>query len=167
MFKNIYLDHFFNQDNNFKFFRSLEKRGFKPRETMTKHPGGMSCRFIFIGNHQYLEFVHTKKGYKYPFGGPGISLGYKENIKRLKERLDSKVNFKCAFEHRNYDWKENSTEHLPGWNFLSFANTGIRAFYPWFTEYEKRSKTKKRRGASTIVHPNSVYGLYGVDFNLI
>ena len=162
MFKNVYLDHFFNQDQNFKFFRSLGKRGFTLRENTVKHPGGMTCRFMFLGNEQYLEFLHVRKGSKNPFGKPGISLGYKENLARFQARLEPKIDFKCQFEHRNYDWKENSQEYLPGWNFLSFSNTGIRAFYPWFTEYERR----KKKSIPTVVHPNSVYGLYGVDFNL-
>ncbi len=53
---------------------------------------------------------------------------------------------------------------MPGWNFLRFQKTGIRAYYPWLTEYEKDTNNWKKPPLPH--HKNSVYKLVRLELSV-
>jgi hypothetical protein len=166
MFKKINLDHCYNEDKNFKLFKLLGKSGFVLEPQMVEHPGKAFCKFIALqsGNSRknfYLEFVHIGKG-GIEEKTPGLSFSYLSNLEALHKKLKSIV--KTSFNHKNYDWKKNSEDHLPGWNMLNFNRKPIRNIFTWFTEYEhyENKKPKKKPKA----HPNTVYSVHGIKLKL-
>lgn len=48
MKKQIYLDHSYTIDQNFKFHKKLEKLGFILDKVMVEHPGKAYCKFISL-----------------------------------------------------------------------------------------------------------------------
>ncbi len=167
MFKKIFFDHAFNEDPNHHFFKRLGKLGFTLSDMKVEHPGKAHCRFIELeGNTNrgkaYLEFVRVGKGGK-SFNAAGLSLGYKENLESFYKKISKKL--KAHFFHKNYDWKKNSTDKLPGWNMITLLNPPMRNIYTWFTEYEEHSSRKKKAKLAPK-HANTVYGIYGLDLVL-
>ncbi|OUR95635.1 hypothetical protein A9Q84_14115 [Halobacteriovorax marinus] len=167
MFDKIFFDHAFIEDPSHTFFKRLEKLGFILSEMKVEHPGKAHCRFIELDANTnrklaYLEFVSVGKG-GYSFKSSGLSLGYREKLENYYKKLSKRI--KVDFNHKNYDWKNNNTDHLPGWNMLTLKNPPIRNIYTWFTEYEKHPETKKKT-KSAPKHPNSVYGIYGLELTL-
>ncbi|OUR99504.1 hypothetical protein A9Q84_00355 [Halobacteriovorax marinus] len=171
MFKNIYFDHVNCQDDRHKFFNSLGKRGFTLSPNKTEHPGKRHCRFImFEGDNlfkvSYLEFIRVGAGGK-SYDRAGISFGYKKKLVKFYKSISKKLT--SHFTHKNYSWKENSIDKLPGWNFLNFKNIGMRSIYPWFTEYEpfdSKVGIKTRKRPSIPTHPNTVYSVHGFELTL-
>lgn len=167
MYKEIYFDHTFIEDLNHRFFKSLEKMGFSVDMRMVEHPGKAKCRFIKIGK-TYLEFIHIGKGGEH-YNKPGISFGatnlggyYK---KLVNSAIFKRAKFGAKLTHKNYDWKKNNTDYLPGWNFLVFNHMRVQTIYPWFTEYEVHSNTKKKRRKSPH-HKNGVTKIKGAEIEL-
>lgn len=161
----IFLDHSYTNDNNHKFLKKLEKHGFKLSESEVEHPGKQFCRFIaFSGNplrsYQYLEFVNVKKGGQ-ECKKPGVSFGSTKGLKKYYNKIKTKI--KAEFEHKNYEWKIDNESILPGWNFVTFDKSMPEGIYPWFTEYEKSAKRKKRR---KVIHPNGVQKISSFHFDL-
>jgi len=166
MHKNIFIDHMYTDDKNHKYLKKLEKAGFILDKKEVEHPGRAFCRFIKLENRQYLEFVNVKKGGN-PHVSPGFSLGYKNNLKNYYKSISKKVDFRVGFFHKNYDWKNDDKSNLPGWNFVTFSKLGFRTFFPWMTEYEPRPNEKNsNKDFKLPKHPNTVYGLYGVEFKV-
>jgi hypothetical protein len=157
-------DHSFTSDQNHRFRNKLEKAGFKLEKHMVEHPGKHFCKFIYISvtkkaGYQYLEFIHTGKGGK-DYGIPGVSLGAQEPLEPYSKKLKAKK-IEVKLVHKNYDWKKNDKDRLPGWNFLDFPKHKSKIF-TWLTEYEKRKKRKsfKKTGFN---HPNQVYKMVGLE----
>lgn len=153
----IFLDHSYTNDKNHKFLKKLEKHGFKLSENEVEHPGKQFCRFIaFTGNplrtYQYLEFVKVKNG-GYDCKMPGISFGHTKGLKNYYNKIKNKI--AAGFEHKNYEWKEDSVSYLPGWNFVTFDKSIPKGIFSWFTEYEK-SNSVKRKKRNKVTHPNGV-----------
>lgn len=145
-------------DQNHVFFNTLSGAGFTINEKMTEHPD-VICKFIMFPDKKYLEFVHDNSdGSKY--NKPGISFGYKGVLQDLFVELKEKTSFGPEYVHRNYDWKNNDKDHLPGWNFLEFKELGFTTFNPWFTEYEKREEVNLNAPS----HPNGVESIFGHRF---
>lgn len=155
MDKTVFFDHCYTIDQKHIFLKKLAKLGFAIDDVTVNHPNS-SCRFILFPNDRYLEFVYTsnpKRSLK-----PGIAFGSSSSLEAKKEKLQ-KLGLQCEFEHRNYNWKENNKDRLPGWNYVLFKSLGIRTFYPWFNSYDppRRPKTLKD-------HPNKVIDIIGHEF---
>ncbi len=164
--KNIYFDHTFNVDKGHQFFKQLGKMGFALEKQIVEHPGKAFCRFIKLNSASsrrvsYLEFVDVRDP-KSTRRYPGLSFGYNKNLERLFHKVKSKL--KCSFGHKNYEWKKDSKSRLPGWNFLTFKNTGIKGYFPWVTEYEPHPKRKPVRKPGK--HKNTVYRLLKIELDL-
>jgi hypothetical protein len=132
-----------------------------------EHPGKLFCRFIGFASSNprevsYLEFISLGAGGD-TLPQPGISLGQTADLESFYKKLLKTWGSPLEFKHKNYDWKRDNESRLPGWNFLSFKNLGFRGFYPWMTEYERR--TKKRR-APPKTHPNGVTRIHGAVFRV-
>lgn len=159
-------DHSYTTDQNFKFRTKLGKAGFKLFGHEVEHPGKHFCRFIpfpqtSIAGYQYLEFVHTGKGGNFE-NLPGISFGALSSLKKIDTQL-KRQGLKTEFIHKNYNWKENNTDTLPGWNFVTFKRK--MKVYTWMTEYELRKDGKTRR-RKIVRHANGVHKIVAVDFTL-
>lgn len=161
MYKEIFFDHTFNVDPNHRFLKSLEKMGFELMEGTVEHPGKVMCRFIKIDG-RYLEFAHIGKGGEF-VDKAGFSFGA-SHLKKYHEKIKKKAYFETLYLHKNYNWKENNVDELPGWNFLSFQKTGVRTIYPWFTEYEPHPNRKSRKKSPK--HANGITKIFGAEFNL-
>lgn len=156
-------DHSYTRDDRHSFLKKLERYGFKVNHDYeVEHPGKHFCKFIHFENYNYLEFIKVPKSGK-EIKTPGLSFKTKD-LKCFFEKIKKQSTFKCQFLHKNYNWKENNIDTLPGWNFLSFANTGIRSFYPWFTEYEQIPRKKKKTIKKfNPAHPNMVNNIHGLE----
>lgn len=166
MFKKIALDHCYNEDHNFSFFKKLGKSGFTLEDYTVEHPGKAFCKFIALQSNNkrerfYLEFVHIGKG-GIAEKTPGLSFNYLENLESYFKKLSKKV--PLIYSHKNYDWKVNSIDRLPGWNMLSFKKAPIKNVYTWFTEFE--DSAKQRALKKVKAHPNSVYSIHGIKLVL-
>lgn len=165
MNKKIFIDHCYNVDQGHKFLKKLEKLGFILDKNMMEHPGKAYCRFIiFKGenprNRYYLEFVSIGRGGT-PFTTPGLSLGIEFNLKGFYKKINKTI--PGEFIHKNYEWKKNNEDYLPGWNFLDFKKPIIKNIHTWFTEYEPSGKRKKPQ---IVKHKNSVENLHGIILTL-
>lgn len=162
----IRFDHSYSTDQNFKFRMKLGKAGFYLPDYEVEHPGKRFCRFIpflqkSIAGYQYLEFIHTGKGGNFK-NLPGMSVGALSSLKKFNTLL-TKQGLKTEFVHKNYNWKENSKDTLPGWNFVTFKRK--MNVYTWMTEYEplKNGKSRKR---IQVRHPNGAHKIMAFDFTL-
>jgi hypothetical protein len=160
----IRFDHSFSVDHGFAFRKKLGRAGFKLSDHMVEHPGKSFCRFISMpitkkSGRQYLEFVHIGKGGE-DYGLPGLSLGALESLEPFAKKLNSKK-ITAQFAHKNYEWKKNSTDRLPGWNFITFPKHKSKIF-TWLTEYEY-SKKRKNRLKKHSNHPNKVFKIVAID----
>ncbi len=158
-------DHSYCLDKNHTFRSKLGKAGFFLKDRMVEHPGKMFCRFIAfpqtsIAGYQYLEFVHIGKGGSKETN-PGFSLGALGSLEKFNSKLE-KHGLKTTFTHKNYAWKENSVDLLPGWNFVEFKSKSN--IYTWLTEYELIKGRPRRLKAKP--HPNGAYKIVGFDFTL-
>lgn len=160
MNKKIYFDHTYTGDQNHKFWKKLGKLGFILHTKKAEHPDAV-CQFIMFEKPGYLEFAHCLDRSSIDTR-PGFSFGIENDLKTFFNKLRRK-NINCSFSHRNYNWKENSEDDLPGWNFLNFKNTGIRTFYPWITEYQS-SPAGKVKVKNSFSHPNGVTHVIGHEF---
>lgn len=156
-------DHSYGTDQNFRFRQKLHKAGFSINDYEVEHPGKAFCRFIYLPRtkktgFQYLEFVHFGKGGTIS-GIPGLSLGALQPLEPFSKKLKAK-GVETKFVHKNYDWKKNDKDRLPGWNFVSFPKHKSRV-YTWLTEYEKIPGKKKRR--KKVKHPNQVYKIVEIE----
>lgn len=159
-------DHSFAADQNFKFRNKLGKAGFHLSDHEVEHPGKHFCRFIpflqkSIAGYQYLEFIHTGKGGNFE-NLPGISFGALSSLKKFDMQL-KRSGLKSEFVHKNYNWKENSTDTLPGWNFVTFKRK--MTVYTWMTEYEPldNGKPGKRK---QVRHTNGAHKIVAFDFTM-
>jgi len=167
MFKRIQLDHCYCEDKNFSFLKKLSKLGFILDSQVVEHPGKAFCKFIRLQSNNrrkkfYLEFVHVGKG-GIEEHAPGLSFSYLENLEKFSKKIGDKIN--VLFTHKNYEWKKNSKDRLPGWNMLSFKKPPIKNLYTWFTEYELNPLWPKKSEKVTV-HPNSVYSIHGIKLSL-
>jgi hypothetical protein len=168
MFKKIYFDHVNCEDKNHKFINTLENKGFTLSADEVEHPGKRHCRFIMFvdknnSKFNYLEFINVGNG-GVSHRRVGLSFGYRVELKKLYQSVSKKIS--SNFIHKNYQWKVNSKDSLPGWNFLTFKNTGMRNIYTWFTEYEPDPARLKKQKLKTTKHPNSVYEVHGIEMSL-
>jgi hypothetical protein len=163
----------------------LEKRGFTLSPDITEHPPCYQCRFLMFNNDnafskdlpfQYLEFVFIKslethqeslkaRGVKLisieDVLKPGVSLNASHNLESVFDRLSKEYKeLKPEFEHRNYNWRENSKTKEAGWNFLNFQNPPFSKIEFWITEYEK-NVNKKLPDKTVSQHANSATGILG------
>ncbi|MFX3675818.1 MAG: hypothetical protein ACN6I6_02175 [bacterium] len=165
MDKNIRFDHSYTKDQSHKLLKKLMKLGFSKIKFDVEHPGKHFCSFIEfnnpIGSRTYLEFIHTGRGGSM-ISSPGISFGYEKNLEGYFKRLKKNCSFEPQYSHKNYNWKENSEDILPGWNFITFKKLGFRTIEPWFTEYESPRKKRKHQ----ISHSNNTNQLSGGELVL-
>src|SRR5690606_20621993 len=89
------------------------------------------------------------------------SFGYQTNLEKFYKKINN--NFPSKYTHRNYEWKKNEKDHLPGWNFLTFDKPIIKNVNAWFTEYEATNKSKKMKSPR---HKNAVNSLHGLILTL-
>lgn len=170
MDKNLYFDHSFTVDQNHKFLKKLIKLGFTANPDTWNHPGGAVCRHIMFASKNpvkknYLEFVHNA-GKKPKYKTPGFSFGYTKGLKKLNEKLVASGKIKTKFVHRNYDWKKGDNEYRPGWNFVTFKNSGVNSIYPWITEYEKPKGWSPKKRKPAPIHRNKIKSIAGFEFEI-
>ncbi len=80
-----------------------------------------------------MEFIEIKDSIEYEnyckdekiavkdFFNPGLSFSADKSLKKTYEDNKGKFSrFDISFSHKNYDWKNESKEHLAGWNFVEF-----------------------------------------------
>jgi hypothetical protein len=172
----INFDHCYQFTELEEQYAKLRKRGFSiDLESMVEHPGARRCQFLHLESSQYLEFIYNsdKEANRercISEGRSGDDLSIYESGFSLKVEgsLETFYNVKKVsfpeygihFTHRNYNWKANSTDKLPGWNFLEFKKDIYPGFYIWLTEYEKSESRK----SNTVlrVHENTCTGLIGL-----
>lgn len=157
-------DHSYTTDQKFRFRRKLHAAGFDINDYEVEHPGKAFCRFIYLprtknAGFQYLEFIHFGKGGKVS-AVPGISLGALQALEPFAKKLKAK-GIAADFAHKNYDWKNNNLDRLPGWNFVSFPKHKSK-IYTWLTEYEK-SPARAKRQRKKVRHPNQVYKIVEIE----
>ncbi|MCP4912366.1 MAG: hypothetical protein GY909_04550 [Oligoflexia bacterium] len=156
----LIFDHCFTKDTNHKFFKKLIKMGFNDLGFTTVHPKENICKFIKFDDHQYLEFISTK--YKEDEKKkPGLSFKSTGKLKMIYDKIKKKRGVNANWFHRNYNWKENSKDVLPGWNFVDFKHVPFRNIWFWLTEYEPPKKGLKRIPFSSS-HPNGVYAFEAI-----
>lgn len=171
MDKNIRFDHSYTNDQSHRFLKKLISLGFKKGDYDVEHPGKHFCSFIEFknpnGNNTYLEFIHTGRG-GVRMSCPGLSFGYEKNLESYFKTIKKSV-YQPHFSHKNYDWKNNSKDRLPGWNFVTFKKLGFRTIEPWFTEYEPPRKNRNwnndhKNGANTLLGGKLVLNPKGIEF---
>ncbi len=156
----IFFDHTYTIDDNFLLFKRMNELGFNISDKISAHPS-LKSRFIYFKNGKYIEFVNYSEPIKKWWYLSGLSFGVDSSLKKFSQ-LSRFKHLGPAYSHRNYNWKDNNNDYLPGWNFLSFKKLGIRTFYPWFTEYEKgRRKIPKR-----VNHHNGINEFHGNLFRV-
>lgn len=163
---NLVFDHTFTTDDKHQFLKSLVKLGFRDSGKLTEHPGGALCRFIAFPKRKNarascLEFVAFRKLTK-DFSHPGLSFRRDSGLEAFFRSIKSNKRLKPVFEHRNYEWKKNSSDRLPGWNFVYFKN-GAKNCLVWITEYEQGRKKSRPMPHN---HPNGATAIVGVEFEL-
>ena len=158
MNRKIYFDHCYSLDEGHKFLKILEELGFVADHRVTEHPGVL-CKFIFFKNNRYIEFVH-KLSNTDTFTPSGFSFGYSKSLELFKEELESNTSIKTDLTHKNYDWKNNDSDHLPGWDYLNFKNNVFPQLHLWFTQYGPRPESK----FDIPEHPNGATEIYGHIF---
>lgn len=160
----IRFDHTYTEDHNHQFRKKLGKAGFALGDKLVEHPGKAFCMFLIMPptkmGRQYLEFVHIGKGAKKD-GVSGFSLATRSALKPFCRKLISKK-VPAVFGHKNYNWKENSVDHLPGWNFIHFPKHKSK-ISTWLTEYEMGRKALNYNHSK---HPNQVYKIVGFEMTL-
>ena len=157
--RQLLLDHICCFDPHHKFRSKLLKLGFYDDENLVEHPGASMCKFIHLNpkknvHNYYLEFIHQKNPKKRPMG-----LSFASDVK-LRNLLNKFKKYNVKFFHKNYNWKENSKDILPGWNFITFPDRKNQPLI-WITEYEytkereirnnKKSKFKNKNGVNQII----------------
>jgi|GEM_PF-1701311 len=170
MLKDIIYDHAYTLDKGHKFLRELEKLGFTLNEQTVEHPGKAFCRFIMFSDpkrnlRQYLEFVDVRgKNQERKRKSPGLSFRFLKSLESYYKKLKKKPSLRPKFNHKNYQWKENSKDRLPGWNFVDFNSIPTKSLYPWFTEYEPSPHRKKSPKKSA--HPNGAYEIGTIEISV-
>lgn len=164
----LHFDHTYSADPGFRFRNKLGKAGFVLGDAMTEHPGKAFCRFIILqagptAPRHYLEFVHIGRGGNQTRQQGGLSFGAATGLEQLSARL-IKNRIGAEFAHKNYEWKINSTDRLPGWNFVTFPKHKSNVF-TWLTEYESSKKRKKKKLKDSR-HPNQVQRLIAMEVDL-
>lgn len=162
----LQFDHTFTPDQNHRFLRRLEKLGFTRNQKHAEHPGAL-CRFIMFRRPgqkrgRYLEFVHNTQRGKPAYKWPGLSLKSPGGLEQLFRRLAKKKALRVGFQHRNYDWKKNEKDRLPGWNFVTFGATP-KSCEVWLTEYET---AKGRKPSPPVKHKNGAIDVVAVEFDV-
>lgn len=162
----LYIDHMFTNDPRHRFFRFLKSQGFRALPGVVEHPGNVFCQFIPLQGKvgrkaTYLEFADVRSK-KTPFPAAGLSFGCLKDLESTCRKWNQN-GLKTSFMHKNYEWKKDDVNRLPGWNFAHFSGSGIRSYYPWVTEYEP---WRKRKPVNTKNHPNSVYAIEAVHLNV-
>ncbi|MCP4913221.1 MAG: hypothetical protein GY909_08875 [Oligoflexia bacterium] len=156
----LIFDHCYTKDIKHKFFKRLIKMGFKDLGFTTIHPKENICKFIKFDDHQYLEFISTK--YEEDIKKrPGLSFKSRGKLNVIFKKYQSKRGIEATYRHRNYNWKENNKDILPGWNFVDFKHVPFRNILLWLTEYEPPKKGLKRLPFKSD-HPNGVYALEAI-----
>jgi len=178
--ESLEFDHCYQHISSVEEYDQLGKRGFFVNETpMVEHPGALQCRFLrFHSATQelgervlYLEFIcnydaeiyrqhRASKGESvdpHLMFEPGFSLRAKESLEDFyKKKRDLFWDEGIKFFHRNYDWKANPLDRLPGWNFVDFKKNIFPEINVWLTEYEsvgkRQSGSDYRRHMNTCVH---------------
>ena len=84
-------------------------------------------------------------------------------FKTCEKRL---THLEPIFIHRNYSWKTNSEDRLPGWNYLNFEKRVLPKTEFWITEFQNREVGNKVRTGVNLFreHPNTANTLVGVVF---
>jgi len=169
MVKSVVYDHAYTLDDNHKFLKELGQLGFKIDEMIVEHPGKAICRFLKFqdskkAQKQYLEFVSVKGAQREKHNHAGLSFRYTKGLEKYYDLLKKKDGLTPIYIHKNYNWKENDSDQLPGWNFLTFKNAPTRSIYPWFTEYEPHNLSLKT--TTNPVHPNGALKIVGVELSV-
>ncbi|MBC7371189.1 MAG: hypothetical protein H7326_06470 [Bdellovibrionaceae bacterium] len=132
-----------------------------------EHPGKAFCKFIYIGiandkRLQYLEFIHVGRGGVWK-DLAGISYRAASSLQKMSA-TNPFQKLKAVFRHKNYDWKNNSVDRLPGWNFVNFPkhNSNI---YTWLTEYEDAPRLRRIKKLE-YRHPNRVFKVVAIESSL-
>jgi hypothetical protein len=159
-------DHAFTADPGHRFHKKMIRFGFIPLPGQVEHPGKHFCRFVAFRESTselpvYLEFIDGRDP-KNPVRNAGLSLRALGSLEKAYKAFPKKK-IQATFVHKNYEWKKDSKSRLPGWNFVTFKNTGFRSLFPWVTEYEPR---KGRKPMKVQRHPNGVRRIHAVEIEV-
>ncbi len=184
----VFFNHTYFHSTDKSFLEILNKAGFSIADNTTDHPGSIQSYFIFIGDLMpgpketyltpaYLEFSFIRDPQTYlknneayaetndpksPLKWKGYSLGASQGLKKYSEKIAKKL--KTELKHKNYNWKQNSTDQLPGWNFLVFPESPFNYyFYTWFTESDSNHPNKNRSYES---HSNGAKNISGIVLDI-
>ncbi len=164
-------DHTWCLIDSIETYKRLAEFGFQTDlEDETNLPENRVSWFL-IFNNGYLEFIEDKStpsmhDDEAPFSG--FSLRADENLSAFYEARRSEFQANgVGFVHRNYNWEENSTDHLPGLNFLIFDSPLTQGIFTWVTEYENPNGKENDGGPNLpqVFHKNgcnSILGAYWV-----
>jgi len=170
-------------------YQSLGDRGFTLCSIVRELPGAHVCRFILFENtkplseavqcqRQYLEYCEVTdmdkaKEYFKSIGGNDDE--YKSSVvyftcgsdlksvyDRRKDDLDD---LGISFLHKNYNWQEDSTSNLPGWNFVHFKKHLVPSINCSFAEYEP-SPTSNVSDIAFTRHANTAYKVLGTIWSI-
>lgn len=187
----VHFDHTYNTVHDFNFKEQLSLAGFTLDSKTTEHPGSLLCHFVRIGQAEladhppYLEFcyIQDKNAYleeqktdpdfdsKNPaprFQIKGLSFGYSGDFRRYIEILkQSYPQITAEHTHKNYDWKTNSKDRLPGWNFVEFSKMPLPGdFYVWFTSNDPRPNQDQNNRPKEFRHKNGAARIVGSVIDL-
>lgn len=186
----VFVDHTYNTVYDRKFKKQLVAAGFTLNSRTVEHPGSLLCHFVGIGLPQftdrtpYLEFclVMDKKAYieserKDPeaanksleslLQNKGLSFGYTGDFEAYIQELKKvRPDIEARFDHKNYEWKTNSTDRLPGWNFITLIKPPFQPdFYVWFTGYDPRNIDRSQE-LKEAQHKNGANRIAGLVVDL-
>lgn len=168
----ITFDHAFNYIHSVREYSDIETLGFNiDIDNVVNHPGKRQCRFLKFKNERYLEFIHCTDLNEFlklennilnednlPI--PGLSgKTISTNLRDLKSHyINTFSSWGAYFIHQNYDWEQDSSKDLPGWNFLLLRSQMIKNIYLWITEYEHDPNWSKK---DFNPHPNGLNEIIG------
>ncbi|MBI4040966.1 MAG: hypothetical protein HY390_03745 [Deltaproteobacteria bacterium] len=166
-------DHAFSRWISCEQYERFKKLGFSTQsEHVVEHEGGQLCRFLAIGDKKYLEFVEIKNDdvflktqkeigqQPYP---TGVSFRVNKNLKNFFTKKEASFKkYDIQYVHKNYDWKNNSTASLPGWNFIFFRKPLYPGIEIWFTEYETDPVLGERKSRLSLKHDNECTHVLGI-----
>ena len=183
----IGFDHCYMTDQEHSLHSRLKEKIFANSGREVEHPGTQFCRFFMTSNSaaisasklQYLELIDIRdwqaflkvKGHEQYTDGrwPGLSFtvdcGLEDFYNAQKDNLEE---FGPTFYHKNFAWKKDSVNRLPGWNFLTFDKDPIEHLYIWFTEYETDPSKQDHITElnNNCIHPSSIASVREFVFDL-
>lgn len=166
----MFFDHTYTVTESENDYLQFEKRGFFTRREPVMHPGPMACRFLYFKPNdypfkQYLEWCYTPNykavvAMKESKGEPAEAyhgLGFKTegDLGSIFMNLEPKFKDYGIFTfHKNFEWKKNNTDILPGWDYIISRKLIIHGLTLFVVSYGQPPK-KMISKRPVIPNPNT------------